>query len=230
MKRKMKLRKRYIIKLQDKIYATFILVFLITFILFRKVNKEVEVLLKPLLDSDIKAYSMNLINNAIIDSDKTLYDNIIYTEKNSDNEIIGVDFDNYKVNSVLSNLNKYILDKLNNNSLNNNLYDNNDGIYSIPFYIFSNNILLKNLGFKMNFKVKTIGNLESNIKTEVLSYGINNSLIKMYISVKVNMLAVLPFTTSNISVNTDVLVLTKIINGSIPEVYGGMYSVSTSNV
>ena len=229
----MRLRKRIILKLKDKICVTFILVFILSFIILRMVNKEALKTLTPYLENDMKKYALEIINNSIIDNNKKdIYNQIIITDKNNKGEIIGIDFDTLKVNTLLSNINSNILISLNNLESGNleSTYNVNKGVYTIPFYIFSNNIILRNLGFSMPFKIKIIGNALSNIKTDLTSYGINNALIKAYIEVNVNMEVILPFISKIVNIKTEVPVMMKIINGSIPEVYGGMYSVNSHSV
>ena len=230
----MRLRKRFILRIKDKIFISFILVFLVTFIIFRLVNREVKCVLVPYLENDMKRIGMQIINNSILDNkNEENYFDLVITSKNKNDEIISVDFDTLKVNKLLNNLNNSILKDLRdleNGSVSGFYSMDNHGVYRVPFFTFSNNIILKNLGFKMPFKVKIVGNSVSNIKTELSSYGINNALIKMYIEVSVNLQVILPFTTEIVNISNQVPVMMKIINGSIPEVYGGMYSVNSHSV
>lgn len=234
MKRRMRLRKRFILRIKDKIFISFILVFLVTFIIFRLVNREVKCVLVPYLENDMKRIGMQIINNSILDNkNEENYFDLVITSKNKNDEIISVDFDTLKVNKLLNNLNNSILKDLRDlesGSVSGFYSMDNHGVYRVPFFTFSNNIILKNLGFKMPFKVKIVGNSVSNIKTELSSYGINNALIKMYIEVSVNLQVILPFTTEIVNISNQVPVMMKIINGSIPEVYGGMYSVNSHSV
>lgn len=229
----MKLKRKFIFNIKHKIEFTIILVVLFTFIIIKMINKESVNVLEPYLENDMKKYAEQIINNSIIDNNnKEYYDDIVITDKNKNGEIIGVDFNSLKVNTLLTSINKSVLKslyELESGKLE-TTYDTKNGIYTIPFYIFSNNILLKNLGFPMPFKIKLISNATSKIKTEISSYGINNALIKMFIELNVSMNVILPFITDTININTEVPVMIKIINGNIPDVYGGMYSVTSHSV
>ena len=68
-------------------------------------------------------------------------------------------------------------------------------MYYIPFGIITNNLLLEDLGPKIPIKITLSGSVNSNIKTELNSYGINNSLLKIYISVNLRMIPLIPFAT-----------------------------------
>ena len=229
----MRLRKKVVLNSKDRIIITFILIFFITFLILRLINIETKKVLVPYLNNDMKKYSLQIINSSIIENnDKKYFDDLIITEKNNSGEIIGVDFDTLKLNKLLANINNNVI--INLNSLEKGEFETtygvNNGIYSIPFYIFSNNILLKNLGFEMPFKIKVIGNAISNIKTDLKDYGINNTIVTVYINMNINMQVILPFKTDEIKVNTEIPVMMKIINGKVPDVYGGMYSVNSSSV
>lgn len=227
----MKLKRNISIKIKDKLILTFILIVLITHIILKQINKETSKILEPYLENDLKKHALNIINTSIIDNNKDIYSNLVTTNMNSEKEIIDVEFNSLKVNELLTNINKNIIDnltKLENGSLDE--YESLNNVYEIPFYIFSNNIFFRNLGFKMPFKIKISSNIKSNVKTELTSYGINNSLFKMYIEVNVNMRVIMPYLSKEINIITDVPVIMKIINGRIPEVYGGMYSINSHSV
>lgn len=229
----MKLKRNIKFKLKDKFLVTFILISLIVYIIMKLINKETIKVLEPYLESDMKKQALDIINTSIIENNnKSTFNDLIITDKNSEGEIIGVDFDTLKVNKILTELNKTILDNLRSleSGDKSNKYDDSHNIYKIPFYIFSNNIYLRNLGFNMPFKIKIISNNTSHIKTDLSSYGINNALVKMYVEVNVYMQVIMPYLSNEIQVETEVPVMMKIINGRIPEVYGGMYSINSHSV
>ena len=84
------------------------------------------------------------------------------------------------------------------------------------------------LGPKIPVKASVIGNVTSNIKTDLEEYGINNTLLKIYINVEININFIMPFVSQNIKVENEVPLVVKLINGRIPSVYGGSYSVASS--
>ena len=84
-----------------------------------------------------------------------------------------------------------------------------------------NNPILANLGPKVPIKVNLAGDVISYISAEVDDYGINNSLIKVFINLKVNETIIIPFYDKNIVMEAKVPVAIKLISGKIPEYYIG---------
>ena len=69
--------------------------------------------------------------------------------------------------------------------------------------------------------LKIIGNVTSGIKTDVKEYGINNSLITISSEITVEMMVILPFSSDYVSITNLVPISIKIIQGKVPEFYGG---------
>ena len=72
-----------------------------------------------------------------------------------------------------------------------------------------------------------MGSVKSSIKTELTPYGINNSLLKVYVIVNTRVRFIIPFVYDSVYIESEIPVIMKIINGSIPEVYGGNYAISS---
>ena len=91
--------------------------------------------------------------------------------------------------------------------------------FKIPLSVALNSKIFNKSIFTIPVKFKMIGNVTSNIDTDIKEYGINNSLITVSISITVEMKVVLPLTTNNVSVTTNVPIIMKLIQGKIPEYY-----------
>ena len=89
----------------------------------------------------------------------------------------------------------------------------------MPLFAPTNNIFIANIGPKIPIKFKTIGNVLSNIRTEVKNYGINNALITAYIDIKIECQVILPLNQENIEINQNNVVAMKVIQGKIPNYY-----------
>ena len=66
-----------------------------------------------------------------------------------------------------------------------------------------------------------IGNVTSGIKTEVKEYGINNSLVTISVEIKVELMVILPFSSDYISIDNEIPIAIKLIQGKVPQFYGG---------
>lgn len=93
--------------------------------------------------------------------------------------------------------------------------------FYVPSGVFFNNTILNSIGPKIPINLKIIGNVTSNIKTDVKEYGINNSLITVSVNIEVELMVILPFTSDYIKISNDIPISIKLIQGKVPQFYGG---------
>ncbi len=213
-----------------------ILIILVGIILgFKLVNKKVTPILMIAAKEESNKLATIVINDAIKKQvvDGLSFDKLfIITYENG--EIATIDFDSVIVNKVLSTITstiqanlKYIeqgnveLIETSDNVLAH--YDKNklkDGIiYEVPLGLIYNNPFISNLSPKIPVKIHLIGSIDSNIRTEVTNYGINNALIEVYVDVEVNLQVILPFISNETVTKTSVPLALKMVRGKIPEYY-----------
>lgn len=236
MKKKMRLKRNLLIKLtkKDTILIVAFLVLLIVSLIFKYINTKIVPPLEVYAENEVKKISSLIISDAVesisFSEEETM--SFFNTLTNKSDEVISVDFNTAKINKSLVKLNKAVYKDL--KSFENGRYkledteiETEDLIYKIPLGYITGNYTLSNIGPKVPLKAKVIGSVVSNIKTEVSSYGINNSLLKVYIDVIVNMRFMLPLISKDVLVNNSIPLVVKIIQGKIPNVYGGSYAVTS---
>ena len=158
-----------------------------------------------------------MINESINDVlYENTYDNIITDNKDSNGNINKVDFDNLIVNRIL-----YLITQklLNSNYLNNK-------IYYIPLGMIYNTPILNNLGPKIPYKIEMINSINNDTKINIKEYGINSSMIELVVNINVKIKVVMPFKSKVIDVNKSVILDSKIVQGKVPDYYGGIISGS----
>ena len=228
------------IKLRDKIAFIFLLILLVMLIIFKIINSKVTPILVNYAEVETERIAMAVINKSITSFlDDERLNNLVLTTVNDDDEIISVDFDSKVVNSVLYDITNSIENDLiliDNGKLDeigipiSNFYEKNDVsgiVYYIPFGVVTGSSVIADIGPKIPVKNKLIGSVYSNVKTEVMEYGINNAIIKIYIEVEVNEQVILPFLSKKVTIKSNVPVLMKMVQGKIPSVYGGMFSTTS---
>ena len=236
MKKKMRLKRNLLIKLtkKDTILIVAFLVLLIVSLIFKYINTKIVPPLEVYAENEVKKISSLIISDAVesisFSEEETM--SFFNTLTNKSDEVISVDFNTVKINKSLVKLNKAVYKdlKLFENGkykLEDTEIETEDLIYKIPLGYITGNYTLSNIGPKVPLKAKVIGSVVSNIKTEVSSYGINNSLLKVYIDVTVNMRFMLPLISKDVLVNNSIALVVKIIQGKIPNVYGGSYAVTS---
>lgn len=185
---------------------------------------------------EVNKLSRNIINKAVNETvlKELETDKLFIIEKNLKGDIQLIDFDALYVNKILSsiteNIEKYFYELENGYSsiidIKNNLVTNTDitskkkgVIFEIPMGVATKNPIFSNIGPKIPIKLSLSGDLESCIKTTTQSYGINNSVITVYVNIKVNEQVLLPLITKRNTVSNDIPIAIKVIQGNIPNYY-----------
>ena len=196
-----------------------ILSFIIAIIIINYFYDRFNKVMLPLALSETKKYMVEIINDATnnIRFDKDLFK----VEKGNDNKIEMINYDSYAVTLLINNITNNIQNKLN-NDLNNNKYV----IAKLPLGIIFKNSLIRNFGQMINVKMKIIGNVLSELETEVKPYGINNAVVIVRIKISANAQVILPVLSKEINFENKIPISINIVNGSIPEGYITSYKSS----
>lgn len=162
-------------------------------------------------------------------------ENVLVINKNKDNEILYVNYDldiAYKLLEVITKELENNIQELKTGNVNDtSLYQNNEVLMlKLPFFIGSKNPLLVSLGPKIYVPLNFSGAILTNLKTEIKDYGLNNALVEMYVTIKINIDILYPYNKSKEEINYDVLIASSIINGRIPSFYGGVIDTKSNNV
>lgn len=240
----MRLKNRWsYFKKRDILVVIFFLILAVTFFIFHLLNKYIGPILLDYAEIETTKLSTLIINKAVENQVNNNFkiEDMIKTTTNKNGEIVSVDFDTNIVNQSLVSINNTIqtnLKYLEEGRLNlmdmpevNVSYDTKNVasgiIYQIPFGVITDTPIIADIGPKIPVKTNLIGSVISNVRTELNPYGINNALLKIYIEVTVTEQVILPFISKRINISLEVPVLMKLINGSVPDVYGGGYSVTS---
>lgn len=233
--RKIKLKKRKKINKINIFIITLILIILIVIKVFSFINKRVTPTIMKYAEIQAKRVAILVINQAVnqeVISNLSNEDFFISTV-DTNNKITSIDFNPLVINSTLSsistNVRSYLKNLENGNidkigMVDNNLFNNNKDIGSgIIFYIPSgivfNNAITSNFGPNIPVKLNLVGNVTSEIITDVKSYGINNSLIQLIVNIGVSEDIILPYYKKTIQIETNIPLAVKIIQGELPPYY-----------
>ncbi len=234
--------KKIRLKKRRKPYILFIyiiiLIMMTSLLIFKYLSKKISPPLFKYAEIETKKFSNKIINDAIAKNvtKDIKSDEIFIVKYGDDKEIKSIDFNTNKINEYLSKATNTIQKDMNNIEKGNiyeieNIddllkdYKKEDLKKGIIFYVstglFFNNPLLANLGPKIPVKISLTGDIISYISTEVEDYGINNSLLKVYINITVNEDIILPFKGQNIKMDAKIPIAIKMISGKIPQYYYG---------
>lgn len=226
---RIRMRKNY--KSSSLIILVVVLIISFTTFFFIWYNTKISPKIVDVAEAKINKFmesflSMN-IGYEILDED--VLEDILIINKNDKGEILYVDYNLEKAYLVLDTVStelealvenleqgkfKYISD--------NNIKANEHGlILELPMFIASDYALVSNLGPKIYMKVNFVGSILTNIKSKITEYGINNALVELYVTIKLSQELISPVTNNENVIEYDVLVASQVINGTVPQLYGG---------
>lgn len=236
MKKTMNLRKKIVIKKINLLIFSFVLVFIIIILLFKIINERINPILFDYATLESRKFASIIINKAIeknVATDLVIEDLYIVSKKEN-NEITSVDFNPAIVNKVLTKVTSSVQMNLKNLEEGNlDLLEASDDvliyydkenlkkgiIFRIPSGIVFNNSLLTNIGPKIPVRFTLVGDVLSGINTKVTNYGINNALLEVSVNIKLTLKVILPTSTKEVNVETNVPIAIKMIQGNVPNYY-----------
>ena len=97
---------------------------------------------------------------------------------------------------------------------------------SISLGSFTGVSILSGRGIKVPIRISTIGNVKTNVKSEFISQGINQTLHRLYLDIESEISILTPFNTINESIKNQLILAENIIVGEIPETYYDLNGIS----
>lgn len=248
---KMHLKRIRKIRVKKRIHHKLIIIIIISlvssFLLIYYLSKKVTPNIVDYATIETKKIITVIVNRAVTKqaAESLEVKNLVTTTTNQNGKIVGVDFNPYMVNKTLStlastiqiNLKRLEQGKVDLIELPDDIEIEEDKkklqkgiIYEVPLGMAFNNSLLANIGPKIPIKLSLVGDIEANFKSTIKDYGINNALLKLVVNVKITERVLLPITSKEITVETDIPVAIKLIEGDVPEYYSGSSSSSKISV
>lgn len=215
---------------------------LVSFFFLFLLGERVNPILVNYLSSEVERITSNVVDSTINDLlTQEINDSLFFITKNDKNEVEMIDYNTEKVNLLLKKINQSIYSKLYNleegninqlflsSSLTGIDYRFIDSgiVCEIPLGSLSGNGFLANLGPIVPVKMSFLGQVSSNLKTKVTSYGINNLLLEIYIHVEIKEKISLPKSSEVATVKIEAPLSLKIISGVVPNYYGGIIDKSS---
>jgi len=234
------LKRRIVLKKQknkSNIWFIIIIFFLIfLFFLFQFFNNKVTPVLLSYAESKATKIATLLITQAVNDKVFHIMDieDIVITNKDSTGLVKEVDVNPIFANKLLNMITNYVQEyiekvevgNIDSLGVTNTIFSNYDIhklrqgiIYEIPSGVVFSNSLLSNLGPKIPVRINLIGDVTSDIKTNLTNYGINNAFLEVIVYVEVSMKVLIPFASKSVKASTNIPVVMKMIEGEVPKFY-----------
>lgn len=189
--------------------------FVISFF-YKKINATVM----PIAEAKTRKYVTEIINNS---TDDIKFENDLFViEKSNDNEIKMITYNSYEATQLINKITHNIQDSFDELE---SVFNGKDKfiVDEIPLGVIFKNALLRNFGPKIRVRMDIVGDVLSELETEVKPYGINNALVEVRVRLRSNARVILPLTTKEINIINVIPISINIVNGSIPEAYIATY-------
>lgn len=101
--------------------------------------------------------------------------------------------------------------------------------FNIKLGSFTGSKLLSGRGPEIEMKMSTIGNLDTDLRSEFIAAGINQILHKIYLQVECEVAVLTPFHTVKEKITNQVLLAEAVIVGTTPNTYYNFEGVTKDN-
>lgn len=167
------------------------------------------------LEQAVTYAASDIFSNASLEV-AAITENSEFLKYKFDNEgnIVGV-----YVNTIIANKLLALVSNLISDSLANGQLDEKLGNVDIPLGQLCSRSLFANLGPSIKIETSPMYSYTTDIYTEAKEYGINNTLIEVYILATINVEAFIPLQSNNISLNTKIYLITEVLQGDVPIYY-----------
>ena len=218
--------KRIYLKRRKKHNKILFIIIVLTsvFLMLKYINKNISPKLIEYASEKIKSISNLVITKSVSIKDIEGLDinDLFIITKNNKNEILTVDLNTVLVNKLSFSITNKIqenLKLLEQGKINEYNEEGNGVIIKIPLGEATNNFLFSDMGPKISVRMKLLGTMDTNIKTTVTNYGLNNALIETYLEITITELVIIPIKTNEITVTSRIPLMVKLINGTVPNFY-----------
>lgn len=177
----------------------------------------VDMKIRPVVKTVAQYQGSKITSSAI---NKSVKDAISKSDVDFEN-LVSISYNNSgDISSVKTNIKE--IDRLQSEislSVNSSMDEISDDCIEIPLGTFSGISLLNGRGPVFKFKIKPVGFVSTQLKSEFISAGINQTLHKITLNVGTSATAVVPGVNADFDVNFTYVVAETVIVGKIPESY-----------
>lgn len=149
------------------------------------------------------------------------YDEIFTIEKDTNGNVTMINSNVIPINEIISEVAIKIQEEI-----------NKQGRKDIQIALgsFTGIKLLSGRGPGINIRISTIGNVETDLRSEFEAQGINQTLHRIYLQVKCEVSILTPFKDITKDITNQVLIMENVIIGTIPDTYYNIEGMGTSDV
>lgn len=209
------------LKRKQKIAKIFIIM-VIAFSTVKIVLDAISPIFNALCEDKAKSIATIISNNEATNVMKDhTYDELFTIEKDNDGNIIMIKSNVIPINEIISDVAVKIQNLINERGKEN---------IKIAIGSFTGSKLLSGRGPGIPIKISSIGNVETDLRSEFSAQGINQTLHRVYLQVDCEVSILTPYNTISEKVSNQVLLIENVIVGKIPNTYYNLDGIDSSNV
>ena len=178
-------------------------------------------------ESELKRLLTTVINKSVSEElgKEFLNDELFIIKNDNSSNMTMVDFDPVILNRIISSIadivynNVKLISEKDKEAL--EKYNVSDNVFYIPSGVVFNSPFLNNLGPRIPVNMELISSVNPSVDTKVTEYGINNSLVEVFINVNASVKMILPMASKELEIKVVVPLAVKLIQGMVPDYYLG---------
>jgi sporulation protein YunB len=192
------------------IYIKLVLVLILSAFLLIYIDNQIRPVIKNVAGYQGKIIATKAINEAMseeLDEAEYTYKDIVIIDKNNEGNINSIEINSIMVNKIKASVSKRIITKISNVD---------DRKLKIPIGSFLGAQMLSGRGPKVDFIIKPSGTIETNMTSEFLEAGVNQTKHRITLNIKVKVTAIIPAYSTSVEVPTNFILAETIIVGQVP--------------
>lgn len=206
----------YVKKLTDIIVILFIALMVVI-----SVCNSVGPIFDTLCEDEAKSLATMITNKEAGNVMKEYsYEDLFSIEKDEQGNIHMIKSNVFPINEIISKIPVKIQESINNEGR---------GDIKIALGSFTGIKILAGRGPNVDIRISSIGNVETDLKSEFYSQGINQTLHRVYLQIKCEITILTPFNNIKEQITNQVLIAENVIVGHIPSSYYNLEGMNSSN-
>ena len=181
--------------------------------------------IKPIMEQQCKSMAKS-ISTKICNAEATevmkryQYEDLFIITKDDEGNVKMVGTNVITINEIISDIPIRIQEQLEKSENNN---------FDIKLGSFLGSNLFAGRGPNINIKMEVVGSLDTDLRSEFTSAGINQTLHRVYLEIKCNVVILTPFETIEDEIFNQVLLAEGVIIGNVPSSYYNLEGMTTDN-
>lgn len=188
-----------------------IIILIVAFSTFNLILQSVNPVFEAICEDEAKSIATIIANEEATNVMREhTYDELFSIEKDNDGNITMIKSNIFPINEIISDVAVKIQKKINEKG--------RDDI-NIALGSFSGMKLLAGRGPYVKIRISSVGNVETDLRSEFSAQGINQTLHRIYLQVDCQISILTPFENITKSISNQVLIAENVIVGKIPSSY-----------